>query len=288
MNWRDAPFLVFDLETTGVNVFEDRIVTSCVALIPAAPAEGGQRLPKVFSRIVDPRVEVPEEASAIHGLTTEYVRKHGIDPPTALEEAAGLLRWAVDQRVPIVTMNGAFDFTVLDRECERWGVRPVADHPSKLGPVIDIRVIDKQADPYRKKEPDGTSTRTLTGLCKLWHIPLEGAHDSTVDALATGKVAWKMARGPIPRVPSRRPYDTPQLDIGAMKPEDLHAAQVEWYATQSRNMATFFRGLASQQVDPDEAAALRAKADSIRPDGWPYVPRDEPDPAFQGSLFDQP
>lgn len=265
---RDDPFLVFDLESTGVDTETARIVTSCVALVPKS-VDGGPRTPKVFERLVNPGIEIPAEASAIHGITTEYARQHGVEPAVALQEAAGLLRLAVERGIPIVVMNGRYDFTLLDRECQRHGVRPVADSPEQLRPVIDVFVVDKAADPFRK------GRRRLENLCEHWGVVIEGAHNSTVDALATGRVAFKMARGPIPRAPSERPYREPQVDLTTMKLGDLHGAQVGWAAAQAKSLASHFRRLASMAPTPEEAAALRLKADDCRPE-WPFVPRQAP------------
>lgn len=277
---RDDPFIVFDLETTGLNTDEDRIVSSCVALIPKDMGDGNGRPPKVFSRIVNPGVEVPEASSAIHGLTTAYVREHGVEPTVAIQEATGLLRLAVERGLPIVGMNLRFDLTFLDRECRRYGIRPVAERPEDLRPVIDILVIDKAADPFRKGK------RRLENQCEHWGIVLEGAHDSTADALATGRVLFKMGRGPIPRAPSERPYKTPQVDLTAMKLGELHDAQVEWAAYQAKSLATHFRRLASMAADPAEADELRRKADGCRPE-WPFIPRPAAtDDGGQASLWD--
>lgn len=277
---RHDPMVVFDLETTGVDTDNDRIVSSCVALIPKDMSDGNGRPPKVFSRIVNPGVEVPEESSAIHGLTTAYVRQHGVEPAVAIEEAAGLLRMAVDYGIPIVGMNLRFDLTFLDRECQRYNIRPVAEHPRDLRPVIDIYVIDKAADPFRK------GRRRLENQCEHWGIRLEGAHDSTADALATGRVLFKMGRGPIPRAASERPYKTPQVDLTAMKVGELHDVQVEWAAKQAKDLARWLRGKAAQEVDPVEKAKLLKSADECRPE-WPFVPRPAAtDAGGQGSLWE--
>lgn len=280
MNWRDDPMIVFDLESTGVDVETDRIVSSCVALIPKDMGDGRGRQPKLFERLVNPGIEIPAGATAIHGISTEYARAHGVEPAVAIEEAAGLLRLAVERGLPIVTMNGRYDLTMLDRECERYGIRPVAERPETLRPVIDILIIDKQADPFRKGK------RRLENQCEHWGVRIEGAHNSTVDALATGRVAFKMARGPIPRAPSERPYREPQLDIGAMKLGDLHDAQVGWAAKQAKSLATHFRRLASMAATQEEADTLRRKADGCRPE-WPFIPRETPaDDGGQGSLWE--
>lgn len=277
---RDDPFLVFDLETGGVDHDNDPIVSSCVALIPKDMGDGLGRPPKVFSRYVNPGVPISAESTAIHGLTNEYLAQHGVEPAVAIEEAAGLLRLAVERGLAIVAFNARFDLTFLDRACQRLGIRPVAERPEDLRPVIDPFVLDKAADPFRKGK------RRLENQCEHYGVKLEGAHDSTADALATGRVLFKMGRGPIPRSPSERPYKTPQIDLTVMKLSDLHDAQVEWAAAQAKSLASHFRRLATMATGPAEADELRKKADGCRPE-WPFIPRETPaDDGGQGSLWD--
>ena len=267
---RDDPFVVFDLETGGVDWDSDPIVSSCVALVPKDMGEGLGRPPKIFDRVINPGFEISQDSIDIHGLTNEYLAKHGVEPAVAIEEAAGLLRMAVEHGIAIVGMNLRFDLTFLDRACRRLNIRPVAERPEDLRPVIDIYVIDKAADPYRKGK------RKLENQCQNWGVKLEGAHDSTVDALATGRVLFKMGRGPIPRAYSERPYKTPQVDLSAMKLGELHDAQVEWAAKQARSLASWMRSEAGKTFDEAERAEWLRKADSCRPE-WPYVPLPEPE-----------
>ena len=62
---------MFDLETTGVDVTTDRIVTAHVGLLgPDGVALRSQ------SWLADPGVEIPEGATAVHGITTAHARAH--------------------------------------------------------------------------------------------------------------------------------------------------------------------------------------------------------------------
>jgi DNA polymerase-3 subunit epsilon len=277
---RRDPMIVFDLETGGLDWDIDPIVSSCVALVPKDMGDGRGRPPRIFSRYINPGVPISAESTAIHGLTEEYLAQHGVEPAVAVEEAAGLLRLAVERGLPIVAFNARFDLTFLDRACRRMGIRPVAERPEDLRPVIDPFVLDKAADPYRKGK------RRLENQCEHWGVKLEGAHDSTADALATGRVLFKMARGPIPRAASDRPYKTPQVDLTTMKVGELHDVQVEWAAQQAKSMAAYFRREASMAASQQEADELRRKADGCRPE-WPFIPRDIPaDQGGQGSLWE--
>lgn len=242
----------FDLETTGVSTSLDRVVSGCVALIPEAT--GGPRPPKLFEWLANPGIEIPQDAIDIHGITNERVQEHGLPAPHVIEDMTGLLAFLIGQGVPIVGANLQYDLTLLDRECRRNAIKPLVERVELVGPIIDVMVIDKAADPFRP------GSRKLDALCEHHGIKLEGAHNSTADALAAGRVAWKMAAGPIKRQPPRpgRQHATPPLDIGGMKLADLHEAQIAWKAKQSKDLAAYFK----REGKP---------YDDVRPE-WPFVP----------------
>jgi DNA polymerase-3 subunit epsilon len=62
------PLVVFDLETTGIDVEKDRIVQ--IAMIRIEP--GGERT--TFETLVNPEQPIPPGASAVHGIKDEDVR----------------------------------------------------------------------------------------------------------------------------------------------------------------------------------------------------------------------
>ena len=203
---------VFDLETTGVDVDTSRIVSACVAVLDEA---GG-----VVSRwnwLADPGIEIPEGASAVHGITTERARAEGRPATLAIAEIVQTLRVLFDSGIPVTVYNAPYDLTLLDRECRRHGLEPL-DAPS---PVIDPLVIDKAVDRYRKGK------RTLEVTAELYEVPLDDAHDAGADAIAAGRVALALLR--------RYPDD---LDIEL---DDLHGRQEVWHAEQAASFQDYLR-----------------------------------------------
>ena len=79
--WHRGRLVAFDLETTGVDVETARIVTAAVVRIDVAA-----RTSHPTEWLVDPGIEIPAEASAIHGVTTERARAEGVDPRVAVAE----------------------------------------------------------------------------------------------------------------------------------------------------------------------------------------------------------
>ena len=67
-----VPLCFFDLETTGINITQDRIIE--IAVIKVLPSGEMQRK----TNLVNPTVPIPEDSTAIHGITNEDVK----DKPT--------------------------------------------------------------------------------------------------------------------------------------------------------------------------------------------------------------
>ena len=61
------PIVFFDLETTGVNIATDRVVE--ISILKVFP--NGNKESKTW--LVNPEVEIPAEAAAIHNITNEQV-----------------------------------------------------------------------------------------------------------------------------------------------------------------------------------------------------------------------
>jgi DNA polymerase III epsilon subunit-like protein len=128
VSWADERMLAFDTETSGIDVESDRIVTACVAWVGAG-AE-----PVVLHWLVAVDVDIPPEAIAVHGVTTEHAREHGVPARAALEGVIAEIQAAQAQGVPLVGMNMAFDLTLLDREWRRWHREPLPVDPR---PCVD-------------------------------------------------------------------------------------------------------------------------------------------------------
>ena len=63
----NKPIIFFDLETTGLNIANDRIVE--ISVLKVFP--NGNKESKTW--LVNPVIEIPKEASDIHGITNEKV-----------------------------------------------------------------------------------------------------------------------------------------------------------------------------------------------------------------------
>jgi DNA polymerase-3 subunit epsilon len=226
--WYEGPLAAFDTETTGVDVERDRIVSAALVVDP-----GGGRPAEVLRWLVDPGMPVPDAARQVHGLTDEFLQRHGRRPGPVVEELARELAARCAAGVPLVVMNAPFDLTLLDRELKRHRGAPLSAYFT--GPawsVVDPRVLDKHLDRYRK------GRRTLTDLCAHYGVVLDGAHDAAVDAAASLSLVRAVCR----RFAAR---------LDGLGPAELHARQAVWHAAQSRGLQAWFASNGSdERCDP--------------------------------------
>jgi len=177
MSWHLGHMAAFDIESTSADPETARMVTSCVTLV------GGGRRTEILQWLADPGVEIPAEATAIHGVSTERARTEGRPAREVIDEVTAVLAEALGSAIPIVAMNARYDLTLLDRECRRYELPTLLDRcvDDVLRPVIDPYVIDKAIDQYRRGK------RTLSALCEHYRVALDGAHEPAADAMAAAR-----------------------------------------------------------------------------------------------------
>lgn len=202
---------VFDLETTGIDVETSRIVSAYVGVIDEVGTAKG------VSWLADPGVEIPPQASAVHGITTERARAEGRPAAEVVAEIIAVLRALLAQEVPLTIYNAPYDLSLLNREALRYGIEPLADP----GPIIDPLVLDKAMDTYRKGK------RTLEVAAGVYGVDLTDAHDATADAVAAGRVAQAIGRKYL-------------VELGHDLFE-LHRRQAVWCADQAASFQEFRR-----------------------------------------------
>lgn len=161
----DLPVFVFDSETTGLDVRNDRIVQV-----------GGVRVhgTRIFhianiDRLVNPGIAIPPRSSAIHGITDELAADA---PPfrTVWSALEPLMRGAV-----LVGHNVGFDLAMLRRECV------LADLPPPVPPTLDTFLLAGLLF------PDLTDL-SLEMLCERLGVDVHGRHTALGDALVTAEV----------------------------------------------------------------------------------------------------
>lgn len=157
------PLVFFDLETTGINIGKDRIVE--ISILKVFP--NGTQESKTW--LVNPVIEIPKEASDIHGITNEKV----VNEPTFNELAPD-----VSKRIQGCDLAGfnsnRFDIPLLAEEMLRAGL----DFDMKNRVSVDVQTI------FHKKEQ-----RTLSAGYKFYcDKDLTDAHSAEADTKATYEI----------------------------------------------------------------------------------------------------
>ena len=162
--------LGLDLETTGFNPREDRVVQ--FALV-GSDSDGSHLN---LNSLVDPGCRIPSESSKVHGIFNDDVRGAG-----SFEEHVDSMSNLMDGAVIVGHNILAFDWRFVEMECIRIG----REAPVPLA-IVDTLVLARSFDvPGR---------HNLGMLCKRFGIGLERSHSADADAGATLLLLWKFMR----------------------------------------------------------------------------------------------
>lgn len=198
----------FDTETCGVDPTTTRIVT-------AAFVE-----PKLDATtwILDPGIEIPDQAAQIHGITTAQAQADGMTYEDGYRDIRHHLEqhWAAGGTLAVY--NASYDLTLMHHEGLRLGYPPLT-----VGPTIDPFVIDRALDPYRK------GSRKLVDV-HAHHFPqhpTSGAHDAEWDTRAAGRLAW---------------FLTQRAELADYDVDALMTAQAAWHHDRQESYRSWLLG----------------------------------------------
>ena len=160
---KERPLVFFDLEATGVNILNDRIVEiSVVKIFP-----DGRR--EVKTRRINPEMHIPEEASAIHGIYDKDVANE----PTFRAISKNFFIYLEDCDLGGYNIT-KFDIPMLTREFSRAGLTFT---------TANRRIIDAY-NIFCRMEP-----RNLSAAYKFFcGKDMKDAHSAEADTLATVEI----------------------------------------------------------------------------------------------------
>lgn len=180
----EAKYFVWDVESTGINVFEDRIVQFF-----GATADKDGNLIDTWELFINPGVPVPEEAAAVHGFSDEYLQEHGEQPYDALVKIRDL--FLQHRHLVQVAFNMNYDLSIIDVELKRHGISETfGTWMSYYGELFDGLVVDRHKDKYRKGK------RNLETQAKHYGVPFDpdAAHNALYDTEVTAKVSVQIIK----------------------------------------------------------------------------------------------
>lgn len=180
MSWHDGPLAVLDLEATGVDPDEARIVE--VGLFRFKPDGPSSSL---VDRMIDPGVALPAEVTTLTGIRPEDLATMGGDPAEVLAATRAAIFSLVDEGIPIVIYNATYDWSLLGTELARHGLDSLPGVPPTI--LVDPLVLDRHVDRYRK------GSRSLAAVSAHYGVRHDGAHRAAEDAAATVALAREIA-----------------------------------------------------------------------------------------------
>lgn len=165
---KDNDFVVYDLETTGINREICKIID-----IGAYKVRNGKIIEK-FCTFVNPECHIPAEASSINHITNNLVE----NSPTIEEVLPDFYKFCHDATMVGYNSIG-FDDIFVNREGKRY-------HYNFDNKRFDVFDLAKQKLP-------GLRNYKLCTVCESENVPLIDAHRATNDALATAKLFIELA-----------------------------------------------------------------------------------------------
>jgi DNA polymerase-3 subunit epsilon len=190
VNPEETIFLVFDTETTGLDTATDRVVE-----VGACYFRGSERVGPGRAIRVNPEVEIPEGASAVHGIYGSDVA----DCPTFKDIAPRLISHFSGKESPagppvLAGYNAVrYDTPLLNAEFERHGFDFRIDPERVLDPLVFLRWHHRAWGRHK-----------LELMAERFGVPLHNAHSASADAKATGGLLHALiVAGTIPNEPER-------------------------------------------------------------------------------------
>lgn len=167
------PIAFIDLETTGINIGNDKIVE--IAIIKILP--DGSR--QVKRKLINPQTPIPPAATEVHGITDEMVK----DAPT-FKQVANEIKQFLDNCDMGGYNSNRFDVPMLIEEFMRAGMEFSIDGRK----MVDVQKVFHMME-----------QRTLGAAYKFYcGKTLEGAHSAEADATAT----WEILEAQVERYPN--------------------------------------------------------------------------------------
>ncbi|MDT8287380.1 MAG: 3'-5' exonuclease [Elusimicrobiales bacterium] len=191
----DAPvapaFLFFDTETTGLPKSWRAPVTDLanwprlVQLAYMAYDAEGNLLSSADTLVKPVGFTIPEEASKVHGITTERALRDGRDLAVVLNEFRALL----DRAKYLIAHNMGYDEKIIGAEFLRNGMTDIPASVIKICTMHSTTEYCEIPGSYGYKWP-----KLMELHRKLFEVEFEGAHDALADVAATAKCFWELKK----------------------------------------------------------------------------------------------
>ncbi|MEF9952702.1 MAG: 3'-5' exonuclease [Clostridium sp.] len=169
--YNNENIVVFDVESTGIDVTEDEIIQIAAIKIDIK----GEVIEK-FERFLKTSKDLTD-SSLVHGFTNEFINKHGENPSNVLNDFIEFSSGSV-----IVGHNVQYDINILTSYCSRLNI----GEPR-------IKCFYDTLDIYRRFHPNSINHK-LDTLSSLFKVKNKPDHNAMNDILATSELLIRAIR----------------------------------------------------------------------------------------------
>ncbi|WEK56152.1 MAG: PolC-type DNA polymerase III [Candidatus Cohnella colombiensis] len=159
----DAVYVVFDIETTGLSVTNNKIIE-----LAGVKMCKGQELDR-FATFINPHEPIPYNIQQLTNITDEMV----VDAPELEPKLKEFIHFIEDS--VLVAHNARFDIGFMQEACKQNGLPPI------MNPVLDTLELARFIHPTMKNH-------RLNTLSTLYKVALESHHRAIDDTLALAGV----------------------------------------------------------------------------------------------------
>lgn len=211
-----SDFVVLDVETTGIRISGNRIIeVSAIRFEDFYPVEA-------VATLVNPKMHIPEDATAINNITDEMVA----DAPQFYQIADSLKDFI--GKFPIVAHNAAFDIKHLAAsglDLRKNKIYCTLQIAKSVLEVYNERKADSSYYHDRDYDWDVEDCKLGT-LCRYYGIELDNAHRALEDSLAAGFLFWCLADEKLDELDTRM-YDEIEATEPIIKAVKIEEKPVE-------------------------------------------------------------
>jgi DNA polymerase III subunit alpha, Gram-positive type len=169
MELNEATYIVFDIETTGLSVMNNKIIE-----LAGVKMQDGKVIEE-FASFVNPHERIPYNITQLTQITDEMVK----DAPEITEVLPKFLEFIGDS--VLVAHNAKFDMGFIQEECKRQGFEPLNN------PVLDTLEMARMLYPTLKNH-------RLNTLSDKFKVSLENHHRAIDDSKALGYILFHMIK----------------------------------------------------------------------------------------------
>lgn len=174
--WREVPFTVVDLETTGLDPSRDEIISFATITVSGGKVRVGDAL----YELVRPRRMPDADTIRIHGLREADLA----EAPPLPERIDGLLEAL--SGTAIVAHVAAVECGFLSAALRKQGL-------DLHNPFVDTALLDREHRRLRREAPSDRDPIALSDLARGLGLPVHRPHHADGDALTTAQAFIALA-----------------------------------------------------------------------------------------------